>query len=113
MKERFNPDYGFEDFNRDFKDWYFDYIYREQCIGAVISRNGFIHIGKLPEYRKRWASKNEIIYLIKRAMKDGKARTTIFRDDKFRKDFAERIGFKMIDDNEIQTYEVDYENIWK
>jgi hypothetical protein len=114
MKERFPEDYSLWKFQTDFKDWYFEYIYKDnRCIGATISRNGYIHIGIIPEYRKKWATKNEIRFLISSSMKDGVAKTTIFRDDQFRINFAKRLGFKMIEDKDIQTYEVSYENLWK
>ena len=114
LAERFGVGYTYAQFQRDFSGWTFDYIYKlDQCIGATISRNGFIHVAILEQYRKSWAKKNEISYLIRSAMKDGKAYTTLFKDDEFRKDFAKRLGFRLIEDGAIQTYEVTYENLWK
>ena len=114
IRDRFPIGYTFEQFCRDFLNWYFEYIYKDaQCIGATLSRNGFIHIAISRPYRKRWASRGEIKFLITNAMKDGKAFTTIFRNDEFRINFAKRLGFTMIEDGDIQTYEVKHENLWK
>ena len=114
IKERFPVEYTFTQFQENFKDWKFEYLYRDLvCIGAVMSNNGFIHIAISEPYRKTWAKKNEIKKLITNVMQEGKAYTTIFRNDEFRAKFAERLGFTMIEDGAIQTYEVKHENLWK
>ena len=114
IKERLGNHYSLENFKSEFNDWEFEYIYRnDKCIGATLSKDGFIHIGILPEYRNRWAKKQEISRLIRKAMVDGKAYTTVFRNDEFRCNFAKRLGFKLIKDGYIQTYEVSHADIWK
>jgi hypothetical protein len=97
-----------------FKDWNFDYIYKsDELIGASFHKDGFIHIVIAPEHRKFWAKKNQIKRLISNAMIDGKAYTTIFKNDEYRTTFAKRLGFKLLEDGEIQIYEVKHENLWK
>lgn len=114
LKDRFNKSYTFDNFKQDYKSWQFNYIYKKKlCIGATIIRNGFIHIIIAKDHRNTWASKNLIKRLITDAMKDGVAKTTIFKDDSYRITFAKRLGFKLIEDGEIQTYEVKHENLWK
>lgn len=114
LKDRFGKHYSFDDFCNGFKEWNFEYIYKKNlCIGATINNNGFIHIIIDKDYRKRWASKSLIINLLLKAMIDGKVKTTIFNDDDYRIDFAKRLGFKLIKDGTIQTYEVKHEDIWK
>lgn len=105
---------SFEDFCKYFDDWTFDYIMDgETTIGASFHKNGFIHVVIDPKYRLRWAKKNLIKRLISNAMIDGKAYTTTFKNDIYRTTFAQRLGFKLIADGEIQTYEVKHEELWR
>jgi len=114
LKDRFHNLYKFEDFCHDYRDWEFKYIYKQNlCIGAVIVNNGYIHIIIDEKYRKKWASKGLIARLIKESMVHGVAKTTVFKDDEYRTAFAKRIGFKLIEDGETQTYEVKYEELWQ
>lgn len=114
IKERFHKEYSFDEFLRDFNGWDFQYIFKgEKCIGAAFSKEGFIHIGIDKEYRNKWATRSKIAALIQNSMIDGKAYTTILKNDTYRTTFAKRLGFKLIEDGEIQTYEVKHEAIWK
>ena len=105
---------SFEDFCKYFDDWTFDYICQDgELIGASFYKNGFIHVVIDPSHRLRWAKKNMIKRLISNAMMDGKAYTTAFKNDLYRTTFAQRLGFKLIEDGEIQIYEVKHEDLWK
>lgn len=104
----------FEDFCKFFEDWKFDYIYKGPVlIGASFHKDGFIHVAIFHEYRKRWAKRNLIKQLISNAMIDGKAYTTAYKNDEYRTTFAKRLGFRLIKDGEIQTYEVKHEELWQ
>lgn len=114
LKDRFDKFYRFEDFCKTYQNWQFEYIYKQDlCIGATIINNGYIHVIIDEPYRKRWASKNLIKKLIEQAMIDGVAKTTIFKDDDYRITFAKRLGFTLIKDGNIQTYEVKHEDLWR
>ena len=114
IKDRLPEDYTYSKFCEGFKDWKFEYLYQDsKCIGAAMSKDGYIHVAIDEAYRKVWAKKNQIKQLILNAMQEGKAYTTIFKHDEFRANFAKRLGFTMIKDGDIQTYEVKHENLWK
>ena len=105
---------NFGDFCRYFDTWNFDYIYRDgELIGASFHKDGFVHVVISPLARKQWAKKNMIKQLISNAMVNGIAYTTAYRNDQYRTTFAQRLGFRLIQDGEIQTYEVKHENLWK
>lgn len=105
---------NFGDFCRYFDTWNFDYIYRDgELIGASFHKDGFMHVAIDPSRRKTWAKKNMIKQLISNAMVDGKAYTTAFRNDEYRTTFAKRLGFRLIQDGEIQTYEVKHAELWQ
>lgn len=96
-----------------FKDWTFDYIYKnDELIGASFHKDGYVHVAIAPEHRRFWARKDQIKQLITNAMIDGKAYTTAFRNDEFRKDFAKRLGFTLVKDSDVQTYEIKLNDIF-
>lgn len=105
---------SFEDFCNYFEDWTFEYIYKGPVlIGASFHKDGFIHVAIFHEYRKRWAKRNLIKQLISNAMIDGKAYTTVFKNDEYRTTFAKRLGFKLIKDGEVQTYRIESDDLFK
>lgn len=114
LKDRFHKLYRFDDFCNDYKNWNFEYIYKNGlCVGAVIIKDGYIHIIISNEHRKNWATKGLIKRLLINSMVDGVVKTTIFKNDEYRITFAKRLGFKLTKDGEIQTYEVKHEELWQ
>lgn len=89
-------------------DWQCFKIERNsKVIGAVIHKDGFAHIGIDKSIRGKWATKQLIKAMIEKAQKNGKLFTTVFHNDKFRKDFAERMGFCFVKtEGTIDIYEV-------
>lgn len=90
-KERFKDE---EQFKQIMDGWSLFGIFRnKRCIGVVFSKDGFIHISIDHPFRKIWATKGLIRLILKTLAVDGKCSTTVFDGDKFRSDFAERLGF--------------------
>jgi GNAT superfamily N-acetyltransferase len=59
----------------------------EKVIGVLLADHGVIHLGIIPEYRGRWASKR----IIREMLKYGKRTTLMDHEDP---KFIERIGFR-------------------
>jgi GNAT superfamily N-acetyltransferase len=74
--------------------WRFRGLFRgATCIGAVMDRDGVVHISILPDYRKRWAGAGIIKEIISSARSNGRLRTFVAQGDTFRAEFARRLGF--------------------
>lgn len=70
-------------------------------------KDGHVHICVSSEYRKRWASKRLIRQIIHMAAVNGVAKTSVFKNDIYRQQFAERLGFKRIGEvGDSYIYEV-------
>lgn len=63
-------------------------VVADRVIGALFARDGVIHLGIVPEWRGRWASRR----LIREMLGYGKA-TTLLPDEADSQDFIGRIGF--------------------
>lgn len=88
-----------------YKDWDLLKIQdNDQCVGVVFVKGNEIHIAINEDKRKNWASKRlirQILGLAKTPM------TKVFKNDGFRKEFAERLGFVKIKEDELfDIYEV-------
>ena len=59
----------------------------DEVIGALLAKDGVIHIGIIPEWRGKWASKRVIREMLKYGTK-----TTLMQDES--PAFIERIGFR-------------------
>ena len=81
---------GGEQFYRDgCKDWLVIAVCDDdKVIGALYARDGVIHLGIVPEYRKQWASKRVI-----RSMLAYGNRTNVRDGSPERIEFANRLGF--------------------
>lgn len=110
LRDRLGMD--FPEFKRTFEQWRFRGVYSgARCVGAVLDLNGYIHVSIMPNYRKRWANAKLLGESLKGAMVDGKVRSTIFRNDEFRSEFAKRLGFYRVKSGEVEEYEATHETI--
>lgn len=92
IAERF---YGSEeDFIYQLNDWTFAPVGEQEVMGAIMHKDGHIHIAILPEYRSKWATKARIQKLLRQAAIGNQVYTTCWKDDAERRRFIERIGFK-------------------
>jgi GNAT superfamily N-acetyltransferase len=63
-------------------------VVADSVIGALFARDGVIHLGIVPEWRGRWASRR----LIREMLSYGKT-TTLLPNEADSRDFIGRIGF--------------------
>lgn len=70
------------------KGWQVIAVVADRVIGALFARAGVIHLGIVPEWRGRWASRR----LIRQMLGYGKT-TTLLPDEADSRDFIGRIGF--------------------
>lgn len=63
-------------------------VVADRVIGALFARDGVIHLGIVPEWRGRWASRR----LIREMLAYG-TRTTLLPNEAAPRDFIARIGF--------------------
>lgn len=68
--------------------WQVVAVVADRVIGALFAKDGVIHLGIVPEWRSRWASRR----LIREMLGYGK-RTTLLPDEDGPRDFISRIGF--------------------
>lgn len=68
--------------------WQVIAVVADRVIGALFARDGVIHLGIVPEWRGRWASRR----LIREMLAYGKA-TTLRPDEDDCREFIGRIGF--------------------
>lgn len=69
-------------------------VVADRVIGALFARDGVIHLGIVPEWRSRWASRR----LIREMLSYGKT-ATLQPDEHDSREFISRIGFVRIGDN--------------
>lgn len=68
--------------------WQVIAVVADQVIGALFARDGVIHLGIVPEWRNRWASRR----LIRDMLSYGKT-TTLLPEEDAPREFVSRIGF--------------------
>lgn len=69
-------------------EWDVIAVVADEVIGALFVKDSAIHLGIVPEWRNKWASKR----IIREMLKYG-TRTTVGFDEKGPKEFISRIGF--------------------
>lgn len=68
--------------------WQVVAVVADRVIGALFARDGVIHLGIVPEWKGRWASRR----LIREMLAYG-TRTTLLPDEAEQRHFISRIGF--------------------
>ena len=106
-RERFPDEFTFDDMVDMLGHWRIRGIFDQgKCIGVVADHEGVVHVSILPEFRKRWATRNVLKEAIQGAMIDGKASTYLLSGDDYRAKFAERLGFmKTAEVNGVERYD--------
>jgi len=105
IKER-TPGSDFDKFLANLQEWEFCEIHRRgDLLGAYMHLNGHVHIAILEQFRSKWATRALIEKILKDVAMNGKVYTTVLADDSFRNNFAERLGFRLIQSGQINIYE--------
>lgn len=73
-------------------DWHVIAVVADRVIGALFAKDGVIHLGIVPEWRSRWASRR----LIREMLSYGKI-TALLPDEAEQMAFIQRIGFTPVD----------------
>lgn len=88
-------------FQENTQEWVFEPV---EQMGAIMHKDGHIHIAILPAFRSRWATRRRIRELLGRAAQNGKVYTETIQGDIPRQTFVERLGFHLITDGPIRLY---------
>lgn len=81
------------------EEWQVIAVVADGVIGALFAKDGLIHLGIVPEWRGRWASRR----LIREMLSYGTA-TTLLPDEHECADFVRRIGFERKSDELCWRY---------
>lgn len=110
------PGISFDIFCRMFLFWEVKPILRyDKYIGVVLQKDSEVHIGILPEFRKKSFGK-WLGSLIQSCMINGAVTTVVPLGDRDKLRFAERLGWRILETTDgsirlIMTME-DYNNVW-